>query len=399
MSSPAATPPKPAKTSSLHLSELAPALVQSEIRAMSMACTATGGINLAQGVCDTDPPHPVVEAALAAIRDGHNIYTRMDGITSLREGIAAKFAAFNGIRVSADQVLVTSGATGAMQAALMALLNPGDECVVLEPFYGYHVSTLRSLRVTPVMVPMEAPDWTLDVDRLRAAIGPRTRAMIVNTPCNPSGKVFTLAELEAIAEIAIAHDLFVLTDEMYEYFVYDGAKPRSLATVPGMAERTITISGFSKTFSVTGWRLGYLTASDKWLPAIGYFHDLVYVCAPAPLQHGAAAGLLQLPASFYSELAAEYQDKRDAMCSALTAAGLTPSVPAGAYYVLADASRVPGETAALKARQLLAETGVAAVAGSAFFGGGRGDNLLRFCFAKKAEELGEACKRLRMYRT
>jgi aminotransferase len=398
MSSPAATPPKPAKTSSLHLSELAPALVQSEIRAMSMACTATGGINLAQGVCDTDPPHPVVEAALAAIRDGHNIYTRMDGITSLREGIAAKFAAFNGIRVSADQVLVTSGATGAMQAALMALLNPGDECVVLEPFYGYHVSTLRSLRVTPVMVPMEAPDWTLDVDRLRAAIGPRTRAMIVNTPCNPSGKVFTLAELEAIAEIAIAHDLFVLTDEMYEYFVYDGAKPISLATVPGMAERTITISGFSKTFSVTGWRLGYLTASDKWLPAIGYFHDLVYVCAPAPLQHGAAAGLLQLPASFYSELAAEYQDKRDAMCSALTAAGLTPSVPAGAYYVLADASRVPGETAALKARQLLAETGVAAVAGSAFFGGGRGDNLLRFCFAKKAEELDEACRRLRAYR-
>jgi aminotransferase len=401
MSSPAATPPKPAETSSLHLSELAPALVQSEIRAMSTACAATGGINLAQGVCDTDPPHPVVEAALAAIRDGHNIYTRMDGITSLREGIAAKFAGFNGIRVSADQVLVTSGATGAMQAALMALLNPGDECVVLEPFYGYHVSTLRSLRVTPVIVPMEAPagalGWTLDWDRLRAAIGPRTRAMIINTPCNPSGKVFTLAELEAIAEIAMAHDLFVLTDEMYEYFVYDGAKPVSLATVPGMPERTITISGFSKTFSVTGWRLGYLTASEKWLPAIGYFHDLVYVCAPAPLQHGAAAGLLQLPASFYSELAAEYQGKRDAMCSALTVAGLTPSVPAGAYYVLADASRVPGETAALKARRLLAETGVAAVAGSAFFGGGRGEGLLRFCFAKKAEELGEACERLRAW--
>jgi aminotransferase len=398
MSSTFASPLRLSETSRLHLSELAPALVQSEIRAMSLACAATGGINLAQGVCDTDPPHPVVEAALAAIRDGHNIYTRMDGITSLREGIAAKFAAFNGIHVSADRVLVTSGATGAMQAALMALLNPGDECVVLEPFYGYHVSTLRSLRVTPVIVPMEAPDWTLDLDRLRAAIGPRTRAMIVNTPCNPSGKVFTLAELEAIAEIAIAHDLFVLTDEMYEYFVYDGAKPVSMATVPGMAERTITISGFSKTFSVTGWRLGYLTASENWLPAIGYFHDLVYVCAPAPLQHGAAAGLLQLPVSFYSELSAEYQGKRDDMCSALTAAGLTPSVPAGAYYVLADASGIAGETAALKARRLLADTGVAAVAGSAFFGGGRGENLLRFCFAKKAEELGEACERLRAWR-
>lgn len=367
---------------------------------MSVACSAAGGINMAQGVCDTDPPNAVVEAAIEAIRSGQNIYTRLDGIAPLRAAIAEKLRNFNGIQFDLDrEVLVTSGATGAMHAALIALLNPGDECIVLEPFYGYHVSTLLSQRVKPVVVPLEAPDWALDMDRLRAAVTDRTRAIILNTPSNPSGKVFTLAELDQLAEFAIEHDLFVFTDEMYEYFVYDGAQHRSIAALHEMAERTITISGFSKTFSVTGWRLGYLAASEKWLPAIGYFHDLTYVCAPAPLQHGAAAGLLQLPQSFYDDLAVEYQRKRDAVCSALASAGLTPSVPTGAYYVLADANSISGAHAEAKARQLLAETGIAAVAGSAFFaadesGRNRGDNLLRFCFAKKDAEIDEACARL-----
>jgi aminotransferase len=397
--------PAPTTSTNLYLSDLAPNSTQSEIRAMTVACSAVDGINLAQGVCDTDPPHPVVEAAIAAIRSGHNIYTRLDGIAPLREAIAQKFATFNDLSVDPDrEVLVTSGATGALHAALLALLNPGDECLVLEPFYGYHVSTLRSQRVLPVIVPLEAPDWQLDLDRLRAAITPHTRAIILNSPSNPSGKVFTQTELEALAEFCIEHDLFVFTDEMYEYFLYDGARHISLATLPGMAERTVTISGFSKTFSVTGWRLGYLAADARWLPSIGYFHDLTYVCAPSPLQHGAAAGLLALPASFYEEMAVEYQAKRDAICAALTRAGLTPSIPTGAYYVLADATRIPGIDAKQKARRLLADTGIAAVAGSAFFGSNadgtnRGENLLRFCFAKKAEELEEACRRLDSYRS
>ena len=371
---------------------------------MSVACSAAGGINMAQGVCDTDPPHGVVEAAIEAIRSGQNIYTRLDGIASLRVAIATKLDSFNGIQADPDrEILVTSGATGAMHAALMALLNPGDECIVLEPFYGYHVSTLLSQRVKPVIVPLEAPGWNLDMDRLRAAVTERTRAIILNTPSNPSGKVFSLAELDQLAAFATENDLFVFTDEMYEYFVYDGQQHRSIAALPGMAERTITISGFSKTFSVTGWRLGYLAASERWLPAIGYFHDLTYVCAPSPLQHGAAAGLLQLPQSFYDELAVDYQIKRDAVCDALEKACLTPSVPAGAYYVLADASAIRGADAKAKARRLLAETGIAAVAGSAFFrndsdGGNRGENLLRFCFAKKTEEITEACKRLADYK-
>jgi aminotransferase len=396
-------PIAPITATNLHLSDLAPNATQSEIRAMTVACAAVDGINLAQGVCDTDPPHPVVEAAITAIRSGHNIYTRLDGIAPLRAAIAQKFETFNGITVDPDrEVLVTSGATGALQAALLALLNPGDECLVLEPFYGYHVSTLRSQRVVPVIVPLEAPDWILDLDRLSAVVTSRTRAIILNSPSNPSGKVFSKSELELLADFAIKHDLFVFTDEMYEYFIYDGARHLSIAALPGMAERTITISGFSKTFSVTGWRLGYLAADARWLPAIGYFHDLTYVCAPSPLQHGAAAGLLALPTAFYEELGTEYQIKRDTLCAALTRAGLTPSIPTGAYYILADSTRIPGTDAKQKARKLLADTGIAAVAGSAFFGNNadgtnRGENLLRFCFAKKSAELEDACHRLDSY--
>ena len=382
--------------SRLALSNLAPAAVQSEIRAMSVACDEIGGINLAQGVCDTPVPPVVENAAIQAIRDGYNIYTRLDGIARLRNAIAAKQQRDYALTYDPErEILVASGATGGFHAAAMALFNPGDDVLLFEPFYGYHVSTLRSLRINPVLVPLAEPGFALDIDSLRAAITPRTRAIVLNTPANPRGKIFNLAELTAVAELAIEHDLFVLTDEIYEYFVYDGASHIPIATLPGMKERTIILSGFSKTFSVTGWRLGYVTADARWLPAMNYFHDLTYVCAPSAFQHGAAAGLEQLPPSFYTQLAADHQSKRARMLSALTDAGLEPTTPAGAYYVLADASRLPGRTAAEKARHLLAITGVASVAGSAFFRPGHGENLLRFCFAKKDHDLDEACTRLR----
>ena len=388
--------PHPHTTSRLALSELAPGAMQSEIRAMTTECDRIGGINLAQGVCDTPVPAPVETAAIAAILAGHNIYTRLDGIARLRNAIAQKQLRDYGLRYDPEtEVLVACGATAGLHAAAMALLNPGDEVLLFEPFYGYHVSTLKSMRVKPVLVPLAAPDWTLDTDALKAAITPRTRAILVNTPANPSGKIFSRAELEAVAEAAREHDLFVLTDEIYEYFVYDGAQHISPATLDGMRERTIVMSGFSKTFSVTGWRLGYVTADAKWMGAMGYFHDLTYVCAPSALQHGAAAGLEQLPPEFYKQLAADHQSKRERTLSALRDAGMDPTVPAGAYYVLARASRLPGETAAQKARHLLAATGVASVAGSAFFRPGRGEDLLRFCFAKKDHDLDDACARLR----
>ena len=387
--------PMTTPASRLALSQLAPGTVQSEIRAMSVACEQMGGINLAQGVCDTPVPAVVEETAIQAIRAGYNIYTRLDGIARLRNAIAAKQQRDYGLAYDPEsEILVASGATGGFHAAAMALLNPGDEVLLFEPFYGYHVSTLKSLRIAPVLVPLAEPDWALDSDALKAAVTAKTRAMVLNTPSNPGGKVFSLAEIQEISAICLEHDLFLITDEIYEYFVYDGARHISAAALPGMKERTIVISGFSKTFSVTGWRLGYVTADRKWMGAMSYFHDLTYVCAPSALQHGAAAGLEQLPASFYTELAASHLDKRARMLSALTDAGLTPSTPAGAYYVLADATRLSGKTAAEKARHLLAVTGVASVAGSAFFRPGRGENLLRFCFAKKDDELDEACARL-----
>ncbi len=388
--------PSAVDSSRLALSQLAPATIQSEIRAMTLECDRIGGINLAQGVCDTPVPAPVEEGAIQAIRDGQNIYTRLDGIGRLRAAIAAKQQRDYGLEYNPEgEILVSSGATGGLHAAAMALLNPGDEVLIFEPFYGYHVATLKSVRIQPVFVPLAEPDWALDLDALRAAVTPRTRALLLNTPANPSGKVFCRAETEAISALCLELDLFLITDEIYEYFVYDGARHIPPATLPGMRERTIVLSGFSKTFSVTGWRLGYATADARWMPAMSYFHDLTYVCAPSALQHGAAAGLEQLPPSFYAQLAGDHQSKRARMISALNHAGFQASPPAGAYYVLAGSAHLPGNTAAEKARQLLAATGIAAVAGSAFFRPGRGEGLLRFCFAKRDHELDEACARLR----
>ena len=392
---------------SLALSDLSPRAMQSEIRAMTAECDRIGGINLAQGVCDTGVPQVVADGAVAAIRDGSNIYTRMDGIARLRHAIAGQVEHLRGLSYDPErEVVVTSGATGAYHAAAMALLNPGDEVLLFEPMYGYHANTLQSLRVKPVLVPLDAapaadgaPAWTLDLAAARAAITPKTRAMLINTPANPSGKVFTRAELEGLAALAQEHDLFVLTDEIYEHFVYGDAKHISPAELPGMRERTIVMSGYSKTFAVTGWRIGYLVADAKWTAAIGYFHDLTYVCAPAPLQHGVADGIEKLDPDYYAGMARDHDVKRQMLLAALRDAGMRPHVPDGAYYILAEAHCVPGATAAEKARNLMAQTGVASVAGSAFFGTGKGEDLLRFCFSKKDHELAEACRRLRAYRT
>jgi aminotransferase len=386
----------------LHLSELAPRTIQSEIRAMTVACDNMGGVNLAQGVCDTDPPPIVAEAAQRAIRDGHNIYTRLDGIARLRNAVAAQLGRTHNLAVDPDrEVLITSGATGAFQAALCALLNPGDEVLIFEPFYGYHAGMVRGVRAVPVPVALSAPsapesEWQLDPSAVRAAITPRTRAMIVCTPSNPAGKIYTLRELEALAAIAEQHNLFIFTDEIYEHFVYEGKQHISPAALPGLRERTILISGFSKTFSVTGWRVGYLVADPKWIPSIGYFHDLLYICAPSPFQHACAEGVEQLPASFYANLAAEHLAKRTLLVEGLRAAGLTPHIPDGAYYILANTGSLEGANAAEKSRNLLARTGVGSVAGSAFFRPGSpvGETLLRFCFAKKDRDLHEACRRL-----
>jgi len=381
------------------LSQLAASIKQSEIRIMSVECEKVRGVNLAQGVCDTEVPLPVRRGAEAAIEGGRNSYTRLDGVPELRNAIAQKLQRENGITVDPEtEVVVTVGSTGAFYSACMSLLNPGDEVIVFEPFYGYHVNTLLAMHCRPVFVTLGPPDWAFSRAALEQAITPRTRAIVLNSPANPSGKVFSREEMQWIADLAAKHDLVIFTDEIYEYFLYDGREHISIATLPGMRERTITIAGFSKTFSITGWRIGYAVCDRKWSGAIGYFSDLFYICAPSVLQLGVAAGLLELQPGFYQTMSREYGVKRDLLCDSLRAVGLTPSVPQGSYYVLADASRLPGRNSKEKAMYLLKETGVASVPGAAFFRPGGGENLLRFCFAKTDSELRDGCQRLQQLR-
>jgi aminotransferase len=371
------------------------ALAHSEIRAMTQACVQAKGLNMAQGVCDTPVPPVVLRAAAQAMERGMNVYSRFDGLSELRQAIAKKLAQYNGIVADPEtDVTVSAGATGAFHCACLALLNPGDEAVLFEPYYQYHISALLAVEAVPVMVKMRAPDWTFSVAEVERAITPRTKAIIVNSPGNPSGKVFSWQELESLAAIAQQYDVFVFTDEIYEYFLYDGRTHVSLATLPGMADRTITIGGYSKTFSITGWRIGYSVAAARWAQAIGAMNDLLYVCAPTPLQAGVAVGIQELPDSFYRDLAQAYQRKRDRFCQALARAGLTPSIPQGAYYVLADTSHLPGTTGKERAMFLLETIGLAGVPGEAFFSGAIGRQFIRFSYAKIDSDIDNACRRL-----
>ncbi len=379
----------------LGLSRRSASIAQAEIRVMTIECERLGGINLAQGICDCGVPEPVAQAARDAITQGLNTYTRYDGLAALRRSIAQKMLRYN--RILADpetEVVVSAGSTGAFYCACLALLDPGDEVILFEPYYGYHLNTLLAVGAVPAYVRLHPPDWQFNPAELRRAITPRTKGIMVCTPANPSGKVFSREELQVIAALALEHDLFVFTDEIYEYFVYDGRQHISPGSLPEIADRTITISGYSKTFSITGWRIGYSVSHRRWAEMIGYVNDLVYVCAPAPLQMGVAVGIEELPPTFYEELRDSFVRKRDKLCAALAEAGLTPYVPQGAYYILADASRLPGRTGKEKAMYLLQRTKVASVPGEAFFHEG-GENLLRFCYAKPEVDIEEACRRLR----
>jgi aminotransferase len=362
---------------------------------MSLECDRLGGINLSQGICDTPTPECIRRATQEAIDEGWNTYTPHTGVAELRQAIACKVARFSQLTADAEaEIVVSAGSTGAFYSACMALLNPGDEVILFEPFYGYHLSTLTATGVQAKFVRLRPPDWTFRIEDLRSACGPRTRAIMICTPANPSGKVFTIAELEAIRDLAVERDLIIFTDEIYEHFLYDGHRHICPATIPGLRERTVMISGFSKMLSITGWRIGYAVAPSRWAEAIGYFSDLIYVCAPAPLQVGVARGLSQLEPEFYNHLARTYRRKRDKVCEVLDRAGLEPYVPAGGYYVLANVSALPGYSAKGKVMFLLEKAGVACVPGDSFFHDEGGKDLARFCFAKNDAVLDEACRRL-----
>jgi aminotransferase len=369
-------------------------LTRSPIRQMTIECTRLGGVNLAQGICDTPVPEVVLAAARDAVAAGHNAYAPAEGVDELRRALAAHMRQRAGLDYDADDVIVTAGATGAFYVAALATLEPGDEVVLFEPSYGYHVHTLHALGAVPRFVPLTPGEWHLDLRALGAAIGPRTRGLVVNTPANPCGKVFTRQELAALGEIARAHDLVVFTDEVYEHFAYDGREHVAPATIPGLRERTVTISALSKTFAITGWRIGWVAAPRPLVATLATLSDLVYVCAPTPLQHGCARGLEVLGDDYFAAIARDHQRKRDRLCDALAGAGLPPSVPEGSYFVLADLSRIRGTNGHERAMGLLRDTGVAAVPGEAFSTGPEAATTARFCFGKTDADLDEACRRL-----
>ncbi len=365
---------------------------------MSRACDAVGGINLGQGVCDLPTPPPVAAAASAAIDGSVAMYTAPEGILPLREAIAKDMHKRYGLAVDpASEIVVTSGATGGFAATCLGLLDPGDEVILFEPYYGYHLNTVIALGLTPVLVPTRPPTWDFDRDAFIRAIGPRTRAVVLCTPSNPSGKVWSIEELDWLAGVIEAHDLIAITDEIYEHIVFDGQKHVPLATRPTARKNTISISGFSKTFAVTGWRVGYLTAPAEAARKITVAHDMLYVCAPTPLQHAMVAGL-EMPQEYFKSIGTSYQKKRDILCGALVDAGLRPHVPRGAYYVLADIRKLGLPTSKAAAMMLLDKIKVASVPGTSFYRDSVGETLCRFCFAKDDDVLEEAARRIRTLR-
>jgi len=373
-------------------------VVQSDIRRMSRECERVGGINLGQGICDLPTIPELVEGACDAIASSKATYSKFEGIDILRERIAKKAAHYNRYDVDPmTDVVVTVGATGGFATAALATLNAGDEVILFEPYYGYHLNTLRVLGVETKFVALrEHDDWSIDFDALRRAFTPKTRGIVINTPANPCGKVFTREELEKIGALCTEFNAWAYTDEIYEYIVYDDRKHVSMASIESCRERTITISGFSKTFSITGWRIGYVTADKRIAGPIGVLNDLFYICAPTPLQWGVARAL-EVGDDYYANMNADYAKKRDMLADALRDSGFTPFVPQGAYYMLAE---VPEEFANDReaANALLENARVASVPGSAFYASDRGSRMLRFCYAKDFGALEEACKRIRAFR-
>jgi aminotransferase len=356
-----------------------------------------GGINLGQGVCDLDTPAPLREGAIASIDGGdRQLYTPYAGLPELRAAIARKLQRHNKLPYEAANVAVCTGSSGAFFAAGMTLIEPGDEVVLFEPFYGYHWTTLPLFGARPVAVPLDPETQAFDPAALRRALSKRTRVVVVNTPGNPSGKVWTRDELAQLAAALDGSDVAVLTDEVYEYMCFDGTEHVSPATVPGLADRTLTLNSFSKTFSVTGWRVGFLAGPVEIVEKCGIVFDQIEVCAARPMQRGVQRALERLPDSFYADLQRSYEKKRDAFCGALADAGFRFAAPRGAYYVLADYGAVFGDRDPHAAvLEMISRIGVNAVPGHLFFAEPERVRCMRFQFAVDWPVLDEACKRLR----
>ncbi|MGK2961590.1 MAG: pyridoxal phosphate-dependent aminotransferase [Gemmatimonadaceae bacterium] len=367
---------------------------ESVIREMTRVANQHGAINLAQGFPDFPMPDPMKDAACAAIQGDINQYAITWGTPALRLAIAEKYRRWYEMDFDPDrEITVTCGATEAMAAVFLALVDPGDEVVIFEPFYENYGPDAILAGAKPVFVPLEGIDWRLDPDKLRAAFNEKTRAIVVNTPHNPTGRVFTREEISLIAELCQQYDVIAITDEIYEHIRYAGSH-HVMATWPGMQERTVTISGLSKTFSCTGWRLGYAIAPAGMTSPIRKVHDFLTVGAPAPLQTAGAIGMAFGP-DYYNHMALQYRERRDLMVSSLTEAGFRFSAPEGAYYILADFTGISDLRGVEFAMWLAKEIGVATVPGTSFYRDqSTGDTMTRFAFCKKPGTLEKAAERL-----
>ena len=353
---------------------------------MSALAERTGAVNLGQGFPDEDGPEVVLEAAAAALRAGHNQYAPLAGVPALREAIAAHQARFYGLSV--DDVQVTFGATEAIAAAMLGLLEPGDEVVVFEPLYDSYAASIAMAGGTRRVVTLRPPEWTFEVEELATAVGPRTRLLLLNTPHNPTGKVFSRSELEAVAAVCREHDLVAVCDEVYEHLVYDGEHV-PLATLDGMAARTLTISSLGKTFSATGWKVGWAAGPGELVGAVRAAKQYLSFAGATPFQVAGAAALA-LGDDFYAGLTASFRAKRDRLCAGLRAAGLEPLPAAGTYFVnaLVEGSGVEF------CRHLPARAGVVAIPTAVFYDSAAGDSLVRFAFCKRESVIDEAAARL-----
>jgi aminotransferase len=377
------------------LSAKAEQFTESVIREMTRLAIKHGAVNLSQGFPDFAAPAEIKEAARQAISDDINQYAITWGAKALRDAIVEKFARTQGATVDPErEITICCGSTEAMMSTMMAIINPGDEAVVFEPFYENYGPDAILSGATPKFVKLRPPDWTFDEKELAAAFGPNTKAIILNTPNNPTGKVFTRAELEFIRDLCVRWNAFCITDEIYEHILYDGAEHISMASVEGMRERTIVINGMSKTYSVTGWRVGWAIAAPVPTAAIRKVHDFLTVGAAAPLQQAGAIAL-RSPQSYYDKLAADYATRRERLLKILAAAGFTVFKPRGAYYIMTDISKFGYPDDVAFAKFLVEKIGVAVVPGSSFYNDPRdGASQVRFTFCKKESTLAAAEERL-----
>jgi aspartate/methionine/tyrosine aminotransferase len=368
---------------------------ESVIREMTRLNELHGGVNLSQGFPDFPAPAAVKQAACDAIQADVNQYAVTWGTRPLREAVAREFTRRYAVPVVADeQVTVCCGSTEAMMSTMMALIDPGDEVVIFEPFYENYGPDAILSGASPRYVTLHEPSWSFDPDELAAAFNPRTRAIIINTPNNPTGKVFTRDELETIAALCRKWDVVAIADEIYEHIIYDGREHVPIATIEGMAERTVTINGLSKTYSVTGWRVGWTISPPSLTGAIRKVHDFLTVGAAAPLQEAGAVAL-SMPDDYYRKLAADYQRRRDVLLDILDRHHFTCYPPGGAYYIMTDIGVFGFADDVEFARYLVKEIGVAAVPGSSFYSNPAfGRSKLRFCFCKRDETLAEADQKL-----